>query len=168
MLPMVSVPPGRNMSCLIHVVIIIVLQVKCNKVCYTPRESLKFKWDSFAKRESSFLSSTETIYYYICLNFFCINTNILCSKWEQVCKADKISPASLQAVQKSSTDVIWGDITLVEGLPSRESKAQAEARVVKTEKLVQEVPEGSAMRNIFSEIQLLAGTGPNSQLIEVS
>ncbi|KAI3367261.1 hypothetical protein L3Q82_008148 [Scortum barcoo] len=53
---------------------------------------------------------------------------------EQVHKVDKISPASLQAVQKP-------DIIL-------------------------EVPEGSAMRNIFTETELLAGSGPNSQLIE--
>ncbi|KAM6917369.1 nesprin-2-like [Lycodopsis pacificus] len=87
----------------------------------------------------------------------------------QVCKADKISPASLQAVVKSSTDIVCGEVTLVEGLPSWDNKAQAEADVVKTEELLLEepkAPEGSAMRNIFTQIQLLSGKGPSSQLIE--
>lgn len=86
-------------------------------------------------------------------------------------RADKISPALLQAVQKSSTDIIRDEITLVEGLPSQENKAQAEASVVKTvvktEKLVLEVPEGSAMRKIFTEIQRPTGTGPSSPISEV-
>ncbi|XP_031728981.1 nesprin-2-like isoform X3 [Anarrhichthys ocellatus] len=87
----------------------------------------------------------------------------------QVCEADKISPPSLQAVVKSSTDIICGEVTLVEGLPSWDNKAQAEADVVKTEELLleePEAPEGSTTRNIFTQIQLLSGKGPSSQLIE--
>lgn len=53
----------------------------------------------------------------------------------------------------------------MEGLPSQENKAEADKSVVK--KLV-EVPEESAMGNIFTEVQVLAETGPNSQLIQVS
>ncbi|XP_035850399.1 nesprin-2-like isoform X2 [Sander lucioperca] len=84
----------------------------------------------------------------------------------QVYKADTISPASLQAVQKSSTDIIWGKVTLMKGLPSQENEALAKASIVKTEKRVLEIPEGCATRNIFTEMQLLSGTGSNSQLTE--
>lgn len=78
--------------------------------------------------------------------------------------AKNISLTSLQAVQKSH--IIWGEVTPMEGLPSSENKAQAGESVVK--KLVVEVPEESAMGNIFTEVQLLADTGLNSQLIQVS
>lgn len=56
----------------------------------------------------------------------------------------------------------------MEGFPSQEDKAQAGAAVVKTEKLVLEEPEESEMGGIFTVVQLLIGTGPNSQLNEVS
>lgn len=52
----------------------------------------------------------------------------------------------------------------MEGSPSEETKDKS---VVETEELV-EVPEESAMGNIFIEVQLLTGTGPNTQLIQVS
>ena len=91
----------------------------------------------------------------------------MCPQCEQVSKADKISPVSLTAVQKSSTGIIWGEVSLMEGLPTQEDKAQAEASAVKTEKVVVEEPEGSLMKNIFTEIQLFPGTDPNTQLIEV-
>ncbi|XP_042357130.1 nesprin-2-like isoform X2 [Plectropomus leopardus] len=87
------------------------------------------------------------------------------SPQEQLYKADKRSPTSLQAVQKSSTGIIWGDVSLLEGLPSRVSKGQA-GSVVKTEKLVLGAPEGYATRSMFTEIQILSGTGPSSQLTE--
>ncbi|CAJ1074541.1 LOW QUALITY PROTEIN: nesprin-2 [Xyrichtys novacula] len=48
----------------------------------------------------------------------------------------------------------------------KEKKAQAETSVERTEKLVLEEPEGSAMRNIFKEIQLRTETGPSSPVIE--
>nr|XP_033497697.1 uncharacterized protein LOC117266566 isoform X2 [Epinephelus lanceolatus] len=84
----------------------------------------------------------------------------------KVYKTDKRSPASLQAVQKSSADFIWGEVSLVEGLPLQESKTQAEAAFMKTEKLSLREPKGSAMRTIFTEIHLLSGTGPTCQFIE--
>ena len=83
-------------------------------------------------------------------------------------ETDKTSSTSSQADRKPSPYIIWGEVTVLEGLPSQENKAQAEARAVKTERLVLEEPDGSAMGSIFTEIQQLAGTGPNSQLIKVS
>lgn len=41
------------------------------------------------------------------------------------------------------------------------------AETVAVEEELFEEPEGSAIKNIFSEIQLLAETGPNSQLLKV-
>lgn len=79
-----------------------------------------------------------------------------------------VSPTSTQTVQKSSTDIVWGELTMAEGVPSQENKTKAEASVMTTEKLVLEVPEESAMGTLFTEVQLLAGTGPNIKLIEVS
>lgn len=46
------------------------------------------------------------------------------------------------------------------------SEAQADQSHVK--ELVVEVGEESAMGEIFKEVQRLVGTGPNSQLIQVS
>lgn len=46
------------------------------------------------------------------------------------------------------------------------SEAQADQDDVK--ELIVEVGEESAMGDIFKEVQRLAGTGPNSQLIQVS
>lgn len=89
----------------------------------------------------------------------------LYTQWEQVEQLKNVSLTPLQTAQKSSTRIIWGEVTLMEGLPSQENKAEADKSVVK--KLV-EVPEESAMGNIFTEVQVLAGTGPNSQLIQVS
>ncbi|GLD71901.1 nesprin-2, partial [Lates japonicus] len=83
---------------------------------------------------------------------------------EQVYSDEKKSPVSLQAVQRSSADVTLDEVAQMEGLPTQENKA--EEIVVKTEKLVLEAPEGFDMRNIFTEIQLLARTGPSHQLIE--
>lgn len=155
-LPMVSVPRGSNMSFLIHV--ITVLQVKRGKAWYTSKQKVD---------RVLFLAQPKH-YTIVCQNFSCINTGVLCPQWEQVYKADTISPASLQAVQKSSTDIIWGKVTLMKGLPSQENEALAKASIVKTEKRVLEIPEGCATRNIFTEMQLLSGTGSNSQLTEVS
>lgn len=53
---------------------------------------------------------------------------------------------------------MWGEVTLMDVLPSEENEAEADNTV----------PEESAMGNIFSEIQLLSETGLNSQLIQVS
>lgn len=77
--------------------------------------------------------------------------------------ADKLS---LQAVQKSSADITLDEVTQVEGFPSEEDQAAAETSVVKTAELDLDIPD-SPRKDIFSEIQLLAGTGPNSHLIEV-
>ncbi|XP_041668040.1 microtubule-associated protein futsch-like isoform X3 [Cheilinus undulatus] len=85
---------------------------------------------------------------------------------QQVYKTDEVLPTSLQAVQKSTAAISWGETTLLEGLPPQEKKIQAEASAVKTEKPVLEEPEGSAMRNIFKEIQLRTGSGPSSPLTE--
>ena len=69
-----------------------------------------------------------------------------------------MSTESLQTVEKRSTDLALGEVTHLEGLS---------ASVLETEKLVMEPSEGSAMDNIFTEIQKLAGMGAISQLIEV-
>ncbi|XP_068456284.1 rootletin-like [Clinocottus analis] len=89
------------------------------------------------------------------------------TQWEEVGKADKIPPASLQAVQKLPTDVIRGEVTPVEGSSSREeNKAPAGASAVENEELRLEEPEGSVMRNVFAGIQPLSGKTPGSQLTE--
>lgn len=62
----------------------------------------------------------------------------------------------MQAVKKPH--IMWGEVTLMEVLPSEENKAEADNTL----------QEESAMGNIFSEIQLLSETGPNSELIQVS
>nr|XP_020467229.1 uncharacterized protein LOC109966618 [Monopterus albus] len=80
---------------------------------------------------------------------------------EQGYSADKTASASQQAYQKSSADVILGEVIQVGGLPTRETKV--EAGVMKTETIALEPPEGSAL---FTDIQLVAGTGPSSQLTE--
>ena len=86
---------------------------------------------------------------------------------DQVNTADKIQTASLQAVHTSG--IIWREVTLVEGSPSQVNKAQAATTVRKPEKLVLEEPEQvSTMRKVFTEVQLLSGTGPTSPLSEVS
>lgn len=95
-------------------------------------------------------------------------TDFMSSQWKEVDKAGMVSPTSTQTVQKSSTDIVWGELTMAEGVPSQENKTKAEASVMTTEKLVLEVPEESAMGTLFTEVQLLAGTGPNIKLIEVS
>ncbi|XP_010774469.1 uncharacterized protein [Notothenia coriiceps] len=82
----------------------------------------------------------------------------------QVNTADKVQSASLQAVHTSG--IIWREVTLVEGSPSQENKAHAATTVRKPEKLVLEEPEGSTMRKVFTEVQLLSGTGPTSPLSE--
>ncbi|KAI9528709.1 hypothetical protein NQZ68_017307 [Dissostichus eleginoides] len=82
----------------------------------------------------------------------------------QVNTADKIQTASLQAVHTSG--IIWREVTLVEGSPSQENKAQAATTVRKPEKLVLEEPEESTVRKVFTEVQLLSGTGPTSPLTE--
>lgn len=74
-----------------------------------------------------------------------------------------MSPVSLLTVQKSSTHVTLGEVTQLEGLPAQENTA--EANIVMTEELLLEAAEGST---IFTEIQLLVGSGPNTQLIEVT
>ncbi|XP_075304834.1 nesprin-2-like isoform X3 [Odontesthes bonariensis] len=76
---------------------------------------------------------------------------------ELVLSAGKMSTESLQTVEKLSTDIVLGDVIHLEGLS---------ASVLKTEKLVMEPTEVSAMDKIFTEIQELAGTGAISQLIE--
>lgn len=85
---------------------------------------------------------------------------------EQEHIADKSTPASLLAVQEASTVHVLVEKALVEGVSTLENKDEAVANVL-TEKVVLEVPEGPTMKHIFSEIQLLAKTGPNRHLIEV-
>ncbi|XP_034531278.1 nesprin-2-like [Notolabrus celidotus] len=85
-----------------------------------------------------------------------VTLQILDSPQGQVYKTDKVSP----------TAPTWGELTLVEGLSPQAKKSQAEASTVETEKLVLEEPEGSAMGNIFKEIQLRTGTGPSSPVME--
>lgn len=46
--------------------------------------------------------------------------------------------------------------------------SEAQAAQSRVKELVVEVGEESAMGNIFKEVQRLAWTGPNSQLIQVS
>ena len=70
----------------------------------------------------------------------------------------------MQAVEESPSGIIWGEETLMEESPSEKTEDQS---VVESEELL-EVPEESAMANIFLEVQLLAGTGPNTQLVQVS
>lgn len=82
--------------------------------------------------------------------------------------ADETPPASLQALDEFPTDAPRGGLTLVEGLTSRGNTAPAEASAVDTEELLLEEPEGSVMRNIFTEIQLLSGKVPSSPLTKVS
>lgn len=93
----------------------------------------------------------------------CINTGVLCPLKEGGYDAEKMSPESLQMVQKSTTDVTLGEVTQEEGLPTHETKAEVD--VVITEELLLEAGKGST---IFTEIQELAGTGPSTQLIEVT
>ncbi|KAG7234117.1 hypothetical protein INR49_005781 [Caranx melampygus] len=69
-----------------------------------------------------------------------------------------------QAVHKSSTDVIPDEVTRVEGLTPRENKAKESD--VKTEKVSLEAPGGFTISSIFTEVQLLPGTGPSSPLSE--
>lgn len=85
---------------------------------------------------------------------------------DQVNTADKIQTASLQAVHTSG--IIWREVTPVEGSPSQENKAQAATTVRKPEKRVLGEPEASTMREVFTEGQLLSGTGLTSPLTEVS
>ncbi|KAG7233815.1 hypothetical protein INR49_006549 [Caranx melampygus] len=68
------------------------------------------------------------------------------------------------AVHKSSTDVIPDEVTRVEGLTPRENKAKESD--VKTEKVSLEAPGGFTISSIFTEVQLLPGTGPSSPLSE--
>lgn len=52
---------------------------------------------------------------------------------------------------------MWGEVTLMEGAPPAESTVEEDVRV----------PEESAIGNVFTEIQLLLETGPDSQLLQV-
>ncbi|KAG7509989.1 nesprin-2-like [Solea senegalensis] len=67
----------------------------------------------------------------------------------------KLSPA-----QRPVSEAVLDEITQVGGLPAQENK---EENVMTMEKLVVEVPECSAMRNVFTEIQPLVGTGRSIQ-----
>lgn len=52
---------------------------------------------------------------------------------------------------------MWGEVTLMEGAPPAESTVEEDVRI----------PEESAIGNVFTEIQLLLETGPDSQLLQV-
>lgn len=58
-----------------------------------------------------------------------------------------------QAAKKAG--IVWGEVTLLEGAPPAESTVK------------EDVPEESAVGNVFTEIQLLLETGPDSQLLQV-
>lgn len=87
----------------------------------------------------------------------------MCPQKEGGYSPENISSVSLPMVQKSSTDVTLGEVSQVEELPTQENTG--EANIVMTEELLLEAAEGST---IFTEIQQLAGMGPNTQLIEVT
>lgn len=52
---------------------------------------------------------------------------------------------------------MWGDVSLLEAAPPAERTVEEDVPV----------PEESAIGNIFTEIQLLLETGPDSQLLQV-
>lgn len=58
------------------------------------------------------------------------------------------------------------EVPLVEGSPTKENQAD-ESSTGRTVEFV-ELQEGSQMTDIFSEIQILAETGSQSHLVEVS
>ncbi|KAK2826777.1 hypothetical protein Q5P01_020991 [Channa striata] len=80
---------------------------------------------------------------------------------EQVFVVEKISPVSWQIVKTLSTDVVLGEVIPGEGLPI--DKDNTEATAVKPEETLLDAAEGST---IFTEIHLLAGAGPSTQLME--
>ncbi|KAF7641488.1 hypothetical protein LDENG_00280030, partial [Lucifuga dentata] len=69
-------------------------------------------------------------------------------------------------LQEGLTEYFLVVKTMVEGFPTQENRVEAAADVVTTEKPVLEGPEGPTMKDIFSEIELLAETGWHSPLTE--
>lgn len=91
-----------------------------------------------------------------------------------MCSAYELPPAPVETViqtvvpvKKASVVVSPVERALVQARPIEKAPVDAAADVVKREKPALEEPEGPTMRDIFSEIQLLSGTGPNSLLIQV-
>nr|XP_019964757.1 PREDICTED: nesprin-2-like [Paralichthys olivaceus] len=78
---------------------------------------------------------------------------------EQLHPAEKISPA-----QKPSAHVSLEEVPRKEGLAALGNKEEEEHAV---KKLGVESTESSGIRRIFTEMQLLAGTGPSSEITEV-
>lgn len=58
---------------------------------------------------------------------------------------------------KKKAGIVWGEVTVSEAAPPAESIVEEDVPV----------PEESAIGNVFTEIQLLVETGPDSQLLQV-